>query len=492
MKIPLIKQISLYDYRYYIGYTLFALLLIGLLVININSVPNGLTDEEMRSATRSATANISTILFQNPIDAPYVLLQKASLHFFGLTTFAIRLPSIIIGLMTGMVLVFMLRQWFKDNVAALTSITVATAGPFMTFARSGTAFIMIAFWLSIILFAATRKLYGKKRTFKWKLLFFATAAASLYTPFMIYPLIAITIAGLAHPHIRHAIRRMSPVRLTIVSVVGLIILLPLVISSIKTPSLLFTLAGVPVSDISLQSIWTNIQLFFSVFFNFGDVRFRTFMLPLFNATTIILAGLGFLRTLKDRHTARSYMLLIWTFLILIGSAFYPRFIIVLYMPIVLFLAIGIDTLISEWYSLFPRNPYARIAALIPLTILLVSISTTNIVRYFYGYTYAVQPPLFHQELNSIRESLDLPALKDKQTTIVVSPAQQGFYDLLRREYKNVSVSSSKTISADNVIITKEGYKNLTDETKSRYSDPYRLTTTAHTSDALLLRVYVSR
>lgn len=491
MKKSIIKQLSLYNYRYLVGYASYAVLLVLLLLLYVTILPRGLSGQEIASATHSATSSIQNILFNNPIDAPYVLLQKASLHFFGLTVLAVKLPSLILAFITGMSLVFMLRQWFSDNVAVLTSITVATSGPFMTMGRTGTAVILYAFWLSLILLAATKKLSGKEKTFKWKLIFFMAAAGSLYTPMMIYPIISIAIAGLLHPHIRFAIRHISLKKLAVVIAAAIVVLVPLVIATVHNASILNTLLGFPENTPTLDTVKNNFLIFISVFFNFGNIQISNYILPLFNAATVVIVLLGVMRTLVDRYSARSYMLLIWSALSIILILFNPVAVSVLYIPIVLFLAVGVETLIREWYRLFPRNPYARIAALIPLTILLVSISTSDVARYFYGYMYVPDTKEFHAELSNIRSVLDKPALKGKPVVLITTKETTSFYNLLQRNYKYLTVTDTIP-TAPNKVITESRYSTLNPSQQQSLLIPYRLITTGNKTDGLLLRVYLAQ
>ncbi|MBC7746932.1 hypothetical protein H7Y40_03040, partial [Pedobacter sp.] len=187
----------------------------------------------------------------------------------------------------------------------------------------------------------------------------------------------------------------------------------------------------------------------------------------------------------------SYMLLIWSSLIFLLILFNPAAVTVLYIPIILYLAVGVETLIREWYRLFPRNPYARIAALIPLTILLVSISTSNIARYFYGYAYVPDTKAFHTELTSTRALLDTPSLKDKPVTLVTTKNNFGFYNLLSRNYKNLTVTDSAT-TASRMIVMEDAYRSFDQTQQQSLTDPYRLVTTGLKSDSLSLRLYVSK
>ena len=42
------------------------------------------------------------------------------------------------------------------------------------------------------------------------------------------------------------------------------------------------------------------------------------------------------------------------------ALFNPDKLLICLVPAYLYMAIGIETLIGEWYRLFPRNPYARL------------------------------------------------------------------------------------------------------------------------------------
>ena len=44
-------------------------------------------------------------------------------------------------------------------------------------------------------------------------------------------------------------------------------------------------------------------------------------------------------------------------------------------------------MLEKWYGLFPENPYARISALLPLTVLFALIIIPALNQYIYGYRY---------------------------------------------------------------------------------------------------------
>lgn len=489
MKRSLIQQFLLYRYRYIVGYALYSLLLIALLTVGLTSVPHGITEQEMASASQSAISSINGLLFESALDAPYKLMQKLSLWAFDLTPFAIKLPSVVLALLSGIALALMLRRWFRVNVAVLSGILIATSTPFLVLGRTGTSAIMTIFWLSIILLAATKMLHNKRHTYLWKVLCFVSAALSLYTPLMVYPLIALATAGLLHPHVRFILRRISPLKFSLAIGLSLLLLAPLAWSIIQNPAIALTLLGIPQDLPSWSQLLTNTKEVALAFFGLSAVSSGVTVLPLFGAASLAIIILGLLKTVVDGFSARSYMIVIWLALVTPIVILNPDTIMVYFMPIVLLIAIGIETLIREWYRLFPKNPYARVAALIPLTILLVSISASNIGRYFYGYIYDPQPGVFSQELVATRDTLQKAALKDKPVQLVVPQDDVRFYDLLRRDFKDVSVSSIPE-SGKATIITQTRFSSLAAEQQQQLTTPYRLVTTGAAEDGLLLRVYV--
>ncbi len=236
MKAFNISDSAYYRYRYLLGYGVYALVLGAMLSLAISDVPNGISRSEADSAVQSATMSLASLKEGHIIDAPYHLLQKLSLHYFGITTLGIRLPSVILGMVMGLLLALMLKRWFRTNVAVLTGILTATSVPFMTMGRVGTPMIMGAFWMVALLLGVTHTLHDGPRRFFWKLFSVTALALSLYTPLALYPLVALMTAGLLHPHVRYVIRKVSPLRKAIASVLVIGLLLPLAWAAIRHPA----------------------------------------------------------------------------------------------------------------------------------------------------------------------------------------------------------------------------------------------------------------
>ncbi|HMH69808.1 MAG TPA: glycosyltransferase family 39 protein [Candidatus Saccharimonadales bacterium] len=178
------KQITeylLYRWRYLLGYGVIAISLIGLLIVAGVFIPGALTQAEMNSVVMSKAISFSLDSFDvnSIINLPYHLLQRASLDLFGVSLLSIKLPSLLLGFLSALGMLMLLRMWFKQNVAVLTAILVITTGQFLFIAQSGSPSIMYVFcsiWLLVSAMMISRR---AKFSGLWKIVLFSLSAISL-------------------------------------------------------------------------------------------------------------------------------------------------------------------------------------------------------------------------------------------------------------------------------------------------------------------------
>jgi 4-amino-4-deoxy-L-arabinose transferase-like glycosyltransferase len=441
----------LYRWRYVIGYSLIGILLAGLLLFAGLYLPGGISEAEMTSAVRSAALSISDPTSLAVPNLPYYALQAGIFALFGVSIFTIKLPSLIIALLSALGLILLLRRWFKPNIAVLASLIAITTGQFLFIAQSGTPSVLYIFWPVTLLLLGTQITRVKKFRLLWKVLFAVFAGLSLYTPLSIYPLIAIVLAVALHPHLRNVIRRLRKVRLAIVAVIFLAIITPLVWLTISSPQLGLTLLGAPTTwspDLGANAITVLKQ-----YFLFWEPSATEVMTPVFGLGSAILIALGTYRLVRTRETTRSYLIIFWIVCLLPVLILNPKFTTVTFVPSVLMLAAGLTSLISYWYRLFPLNPYARIVGLIPIIILVAALITSGLARYIYGYHYGPQvAPLF---------SKDLTLLPSDTRQLVVADSEKAFYSSIAKYHTDISIVARPT--ADMFVVTRnarasfEGY-----------------------------------
>ena len=454
-----------YRWRYWIGYSLIVLLLLASLFIAAFHIPGGVSSAEEQSIIRASNFGTNVSITQVPINAPYYGLQHLSLSLFGPTLLGIKLPSLILGFLTALFMILLLRMWFRANIAVLSSIIAITTGQFLLLAQEGSSAILYIFWPTVLLLLGTLIARRAKHRFLWKILFFVSAALSLYTPLSIYVLIALGSAVLLHPHLRYIARKLSRLKLLGGMIAGAIIITPLVVSCVHNPQLLLSLLGIPNSWPNLLENAEKLIGQYVGFLSFGDGRA---IMPIFGLGSFLLILYGYYRLLRSRDTVQSYLILTWTILLLPILIINPVYISIMFVPLLLALATGLSALLRMWYTLFPLNPYARIAGLLPLIVLVLSLTVFGVARYEYGYRYT--PDIVDHYSN------DLQLLPKNPTTIVVSSGEMPLYTALSNYNKQLQVTEKPPVSGE--FMTTASMR-LSDRipshiiTNGRYSDSAR-------------------
>lgn len=433
------SKYSLYRWRYVIGYAFVGLALAALLVFAGLYLPGGLSESEKTSVVRSATlswSDPSTLAIPN---LPYYALQALGFSLFGVSMFTIKLPSLFLALLSAIGIVLLLRRWFKPNIAVLASLIAIATGQFLYIAQLGSPSILYIFWPVMLLLLGTQITRVKKLRFLWKILFAFAAALSLYTPLGVYPLLAIALAVVFHPHLRAIIRKLSRYRLTVVALIFIALTTPLIWLITINPQLGLTLLGAPA--VWPPSLGENILSIVRQYFAFWEPSTTTNMSPFFGLGSSLLVLLGLFRLVRTRQTTRSYLIIFWIVSLIPVLVLNPTFTTVTFIPSVMMLAAGLTSLISYWYRLFPRNPYARITGLVPIIILVGALITTGLVRYAYGYHYNPSVvPLFS-------EGLKLLPKDTKQ--LVASADEKAFFSAIARYREDLSVVTKPT---DNTFV----------------------------------------
>ncbi len=491
MKKVTISRLFLYKYRFIIGYVIlavfFVVMLLGLPIIS----QNGLSQAEMESATSSYALGKQGILNGDLIDLPYRLVQKLSIMVFGLNTYAIKLPSILIGLMLGLLLILLLNRWFKNNVSLLSSILIVLSTPFLFLAGSGTPLIMLVFWPTLLFWLGS-KIHGKKRPRPlYSFIFAISMLLSIFTPFMVYFAIFCVIFVLIQPHLRFIVKNLPKVPLVIV---GLILIGGFVALGINVYNYPDTIMGLLVGkNFEAGNYLSNIGAAFSPVFSWHNTPESVFLSPLINMPMLMLALIGLLSTTKGFFASRNSIATIFLIFTVILAGFNPDAVILIILPLAILIAHGIKYLLQKWYGLFPENPYARITALLPLTVLFGLIIVPEALQYIYGYRYnpsvvnefSYDLEIIRDNLNDetliVRDNYDFYKILENSTEIKVSEevtesgklAYLGKPEKMPKNYKLSRIITSSLHENSDIIyiLEKTGEENGTNNRPNENVEP---------------------
>lgn len=447
MKLLRLTGVTIYRYRYFLGYATVLLLLLYALTTFSFSSPGGISAAEKQSVIDSSTLRATNIASINVVDLPYRVFQHLMMLTFGVSNFSIKFPSVVIAFCTAIGVIFLLRRWFHRHMAVLTSLVALTTSEFLFLTQDGTPNILYVFWSVWLLLFGTYIAKKVRFLFMAKVMFFIGLALSLYTPLSFYTLGALALTAFLHPHLRYLFKQLPKGKLTGAFVFGSIAIVPLVFSLLTNPSTFLTLLGIPTT---MPDFWANIRQLAQTFFGFTNPSIAGIMTPFFGLGSMLLIGLGLFRLIKTRAATQSYLILIWMLILTPIIILNPDKAIISFLPMTLLLATGLDYLIDYWYSLFPRNPYARVGGIIPLLVLVTTLVWSGFERYTYGYHYSPQIYSYFSD--------DINLLKNRDTQIVVSEKEKPFYLAMKVYHKSLDVQTQPY--ADSVTATHDVDKTM--------------------------------
>jgi len=443
-----VTDFFVYRHRYTLGYALLIIAVACLLFVVGVLSPGGISEAERASTVTSDTLAPLTVITESPrhlIDAPYHLLQKASINLLGISALSIKLPSLILGGLAIFALHGLLRLWFRRNVALITSVIAASTGLFLFTVQEGTPAITYFFLNVLLLWAVSMLTRGKKTSSIWLIIAAITAAFSLYSPLQLYIIIGLVITCLVHPHARFVVFRRPLWAILSAGITFVLIVTPLIVGVITEPSILKLLLGIP-SDLAIFS-QARLGALIQEYLGFWRPLNGSFIAPAYGLGLILLATIGLYRLFTAKYTAKSYILTIWLVLTVPIILLVPESAGFTLLPVVLLLAFAIDYLIRSWYQLFPYNPYARVAGLLPLAVLVVGLSVPCIERMMYGYHYS-------PDASSVY-SRDVTLLDNQKGIVLVRDSEKAFYEAYAK-HRNGTISVASTFTEARALRAKNG------------------------------------
>lgn len=464
----------IYHNRHVLGFFALGFLLYYFIVFGFAQVPGGLSQPEIDSAVLSGNFALPASI----VDLPYHALQWLSINIFGLSIFSIRVPSVILALLTGGFTIAAIRNLFHSNAAIITGLLAASSVIFLDIARTGAPMIMSIFLFVLALFAVSQYMAQKKPRALWLILMVLALVAGAYSPLGIYILVCGFLVAIFHPRVRASILRYRIGNTILAGLVGLVMLAPMAAAIVLQPSVGLTILGLDNLNISLESIGQNLAAIVLPWTSSG----LGLVVPLLDFVSIAIAIVGILTLIRDRHAARSYLTLGLLAAAIVFTIINPSWAYTLFMPLIFLTATGINTLISTWYNLFPVNPLARVFGLVPLTLLVLGLVISGHARYVDSNLYNADTVYAH---NYVFRAV-CTAVNERSAhriNLVVPEAERPFYGLLEREYDGLTVTTdAQKKNVDTWIFIPETFDQKT-------GTPTRVITGWTRDDNVLVKIY---
>ncbi|MCA9309474.1 glycosyltransferase family 39 protein [Candidatus Saccharibacteria bacterium] len=427
MKSKTLRQLLLYNYRYIFAYA-FIFFFVGFFLLwRIGTVGPGLSQAELDVAAVHTNAREA---LATPIYPLFAKLQVFSLKIFGVSTYSIRIPSVLIGATTILLLYQILKKWFGKPTALIGVAFVATADWFLFVARQATGAIEFSFWIVVALYSITKLL---ERRSMWAIGLAASFVALMFVPFGPYAVAILMISVTSSRVLRERLLAISTLDKTLTVLIVLagigFIAYTAMSNNLMIAKLLGVEAGIPTPIEYAKNVITNgaaivgtvpatnpangvSGLFFVRFFELSFIIFGLFMfwktrINKLNLVIVILAAALFFIGGLNRTADAAALLIV---------------------PGIIFITAGMRYFIHRWQKTFPKNPYARMIAFIPVVILLVLTTLQHQQTYFVlwprqtatasAYTYDLQ--LLEGELATTSKSCTIVTRDQTIRTLVLA------------------------------------------------------------------------
>ena len=396
MKLKTFESLTLYRFRYRIGYALLFGLGAVLMLWKLGSLVPGVSIAELASAKSSTLRAV----WENPIYAPYRLLQAISLKLLGQNAWALRLPSVVFGTFSVFGVYLFLRNAYAERVAVMGSILFGVSSALLGASRYGTASISMAWTMAALLGIASWIMTATKITW-WHLTNAAIVAVfALYSPL---GWLWLSVIFFLHPkEVIRTIKDASNIWLALATMGFLVAISPIVLAAIRDPQIIRAWAFIPETLPSIATIATNIvRVIASLAWRntLSDPATHLGNLPILDIFTASMTFLGVLTLIMKPALARTRILLITGGLAVAAIAInYSAESFVLLLPLAaIFTAIGLERMLEEWYEMFPRNPFARVGALIPLALVFAMTMFYQVHRGFVAWPKAPETKAAFQQ-----------------------------------------------------------------------------------------------
>jgi hypothetical protein len=358
-------------------YAFLLILLLGGVVVQLSAIPNGFAETEKIYA--SSVANISDI-GENPLYLPHKLASYVVSNFSD-SIRAIRAVSIVFLGFSIVALYRILKRWHSDKVALFATSMFALNATTLAVGRLGAPLVLILTWSIVISILMWLQHGNSRKVAPVSLLVVSTAL--LYIPGA--PYFFLLLAILFGKKLLATIKGLSNKTIILTLASSLFVFSPLILSFVNNTNLIKEWLLLP-QTIEWSSILTNILKVPSAYI------YRTPVDPLLNVGTLpvldVAAGGLFLiglyayqRNAKLERT--KIMLLTAIFGIILGALGQVTIGIILLLPFVYsVVAAGISYILDEWYSVFPKNPFARSFGLLLVTLVVILSVYYQATRFF--------------------------------------------------------------------------------------------------------------
>lgn len=338
--------------------------------------------------TAESASSLSTIL-SNPLNAPYKLVVYGITQLNNNPLLATRITSAIFGFLSLLLFYYLIRRIQRKRTAFLVTILLATSAWFLHIARYGTPDIMLIFTGLLCVVCGSLVMERSEQKFV-TVAAICALAISLYVPGTIWLLIAALIVR-RDKDIRRILQMLKPYELVLLAVLLLaFVAVPVGMAIVHKPSFVLAMFGIPLHLPTITTYLHNLAMVPLSLFVYSPLNPALSLghLPLLDIPTSAFFVLGMYYYFKYRTLDRAKMLALLMvgagFLIALGGDVTNA---VLVPSVYVCVAGGVALLLSQWFTVFPKNPLAQTVGVTLLALVIFGSVFYNLRSYFVAWPH---------------------------------------------------------------------------------------------------------
>lgn len=299
-----------------------------------------------------------------------------------------RIVSVVYGLLSMGLLFYVVKVWFNVRVATVGALLFITGSWVLHITHTASPLILLIFGPLLALAPLTWLLRTKKYRVQAYFLLAAALAVTAYIPYM--PWIVAVALGIIIFYERRLISGLKTWQVSTAAAIYGVILLPLFISLVRYPGQLHELLGIPATLPSFTVYWHQLAYTVSmILFRSAPLpELHLGRLPMLDIFSAAMFALGLYYYAVRRNNRRSIVLFASMALMLILVPLSPAYQLsaTIFVSFVYICVIsGIVELLHQWFTYFPRNPWARNFGVAMLVVAIGFASFYHLERYFIAW-----------------------------------------------------------------------------------------------------------
>jgi len=362
-------------------------IIIGILVIlfilffRLSSIVGGMNSLEI--ATVNNAKDIAVIV-NNGLNEPYNLLQFGVNKVLPSSIFSHRAVSVLLTIPLIIFFFIHLKHKYGKYTAPMVTVLFASSAWLLHSSRSSVPTFLYISILGILWFHSyIRSSMNYNRIY---LLGILLISFLIYIPGIIW----FILIGIVYERkiLKALIKKLNRQNIIVMSLIGLLLIIPLLYGLVKTPGNIVNFLGLPSSS---PNLLTSVKLFVEIPYNlFIKMPYSPMiwlgtvpLLDYFSSAMFIVGGYQLIKNWKNDYSK----MIIISFIL--GSILYalngPVNMVIILPSTYLIIASGLAHIIDIWFRVFPKNPIPRYVGLTILSIAVLAVFTYQTRSYFVAW-----------------------------------------------------------------------------------------------------------